>query len=48
MDKSCILGPYKGRYGQIRAIKGTYAHIRVIKFWGQIRVDKIKLEQIIT
>ena len=31
MDKSCILGPNKGRYGQIRVIKGKYAKIRVIK-----------------
>ena len=29
MDKSGILGPNKGRYGQIRAIKGKYAQIRV-------------------
>ena len=25
MDKSGMLGPNKGRYGQIRAIKGKYA-----------------------
>ena len=31
MDKSRILGPNKGRYGRIRAIKGKYAQIRVIK-----------------
>ena len=31
MDKSAILGPNKGRYGHIRAIKGKYAQIRVIK-----------------
>ena len=31
MDKSGILGPNKGTYGQIRAIKGKYAQIRVIK-----------------
>ena len=31
MDKSGILGPNKGRYGQTRAIKGKYAQIRVIK-----------------
>ena len=31
MDKSGILGPNKGRYGQIRAIKGKNAKIRVIK-----------------
>ena len=59
MDKSGIWGPNKGRYGKIRAIKGKYSQIRVIKpkysqiyvnmiFWGQIRVDKTKLEQIIT
>ena len=27
MDKSGILGSNKGRYGQIRAIKGKYAKI---------------------
>ena len=49
MDKGGILGPNKGRYGQIRAIKGKYVQIRTkIIFWGQIRVDKIKFEQIIT
>ena len=31
MNKNCILGPNKGIYGQIRAIKGKYAQIRVIK-----------------
>ena len=31
MDKSCILGSNKGKYGQIMAIKGKYAQIRVIK-----------------
>ena len=31
MDKICILGPNKGTYGKIRAIKGNYAQIRVIK-----------------
>ena len=31
MDKSSILGPNKGRYGKIRAIKGKFAQIRVIK-----------------
>ena len=31
MDKSDILGSNKGRYGQIRAIEGKYAQIRVIK-----------------
>ena len=31
MDKSDILGPNKGRYGPIRAIKGKYAQIRVTK-----------------
>ena len=25
MDKSCILGSNKGKYGEIRAIKGKYA-----------------------
>ena len=30
MDKRDILGSNKGRYGQIRAIKGKYAKIRVI------------------
>ena len=30
MDKDGILGPNKGRYGKIRAIKGKYAQIRVI------------------
>ena len=29
MDKSGILGSNKGRYGQIRVIKGKYAQIRV-------------------
>ena len=28
MDKSGILGSNKGRYGQIKAIKGKYAQIR--------------------
>ena len=28
MNKNCILGPNKGRYGKI---KGNYAQIRVIK-----------------
>ena len=31
MDKSGILGSNKGRYGQIRAIKGKHAQIMVIK-----------------
>ena len=31
MDKSDIFGSNKGRYRQIRAIKGKYAKIRVIK-----------------
>ena len=31
MDKSCILGPNKGIYGQIRVIKGNYAQIMIIK-----------------
>ena len=31
MDKNCILGPNKVRYGKIRAIEGNYAQIRVIK-----------------
>ena len=31
MDKSGILGPNKGRYGQIRVIKANYAQIRVTK-----------------
>ena len=26
-----MLGPNKGRYGKIKAIKGNYAQIRVIK-----------------
>ena len=30
MDKNCILGPNKGRFGKLRAIKGKYAQIRVI------------------
>ena len=30
MDKSVILGSNKGRYGQIRAIEGKYAQIKVI------------------
>ena len=30
MDKNGILGPNKGRYGKIRAIKGKYAQKRVI------------------
>ena len=31
MDKSGIWGSNKARYGQIRAINGKYAQIRVIK-----------------
>ena len=31
MDQNVILGSNKGIYGQIRAIKGKYAQIRVIK-----------------
>ena len=31
MDKSGILGPNKGKYCKIQAIKGKYAQIRVIK-----------------
>ena len=31
MKKNIILGPNKGRCGKIRAIKGNYAQIRVIK-----------------
>ena len=30
MDTKFILGPNKGRYGKIRAIKGKYDQIRVI------------------
>ena len=31
MDTNFMLGPNKGRYGKIRAIKGNYVQIRVIK-----------------
>ena len=31
MDKSGTLGPNRGIYGKIRAIKGNYAQIRVIR-----------------
>ena len=31
MEKTCILGSNKGRYGKICAIKGKYAQIRGIK-----------------
>ena len=37
MDKNDILGPNKGRYGKIRAIKGKYA---------QNKGDKPKYSQI--
>ena len=30
MDKNGILGPNKGRYCKIKAIKGKYVQIRVI------------------
>ena len=38
MDKSGILGSNKGRYGQIREIKGKCAQIMVIKpkYWSNI------------
>ena len=31
MEKNYILGPNKGRYGKIKAIKGNFAQIRVNK-----------------
>ena len=46
MHKSGILGSNKGRYGQIRANMPKNKGIMVL--WGQISVDKTKLEQIIT
>ena len=43
MDKSGILGSNKGRYGQIRAIKGNMPKIRVINpLYSQIWVNSGK------